>query len=209
VPNRREFLAISLASSALPIVAGERREGASCLENSNIERVRSGAVIVEMTSPLALAFRAEAVKLGLPAHGIHDDITDLWYHHLDRQWSTAPGTLAGITLSTSLFCLETFARDYGMRVWFRAIHKNRPDGRTGYVLSGDEPLVEQAAALYGECDGGWAAAFARFTTAVPLAKSGKFQQKIMETAALLDEEPGPMVSWIIAPRLREQSGPIS
>jgi len=131
VPNRREFLAISLASS-LPIIAGERREG---------ERVPSGAVVVELTSPLALAFRAEAIKLGLPAHGIHDDITDLWYHHLDRQWSSAPATVAGITLSTSLFCLETFARDYGMRVWFRAIHKTKPDGR-------------------------WTAAFAKFVTAV-------------------------------------------
>lgn len=162
-----------------------------------------------MTSPLALAFRAEAIKRGLPAHGIHDDITDLWYHHLDRQWRTAPATLAGITLSTSLFCLEMFARDYGMRVWFGAIHKNRPDGRTEHVLSGDERLVERAAALYGECDGGWAAAFASFATAVPLVKSGKFQQKIVENAALSSKEPGPMVSWIIGPRPRNQSGPIS
>jgi hypothetical protein len=192
---------MSLASSALPSVAGER--------NNNTEGVRSGAVIVEMTSPLALSFRAEAVKLGLPAHGIHDDITDLWYHNLDRQWNTAPATLAGITFSTSLFCLETFARDYGMRVWFRALHKNRPDGRAEHTLSGDERLVEQAAALYGGCDGEWGRAFASFATAVPLVKSGKFQQKIVETAALPSEEPGPMVSWIIAPRVRNQSDPIS
>jgi hypothetical protein len=141
-------------------------------------------VIIELTSPLALAFRAEAVKLGLPAHGIHDDITDLWYHHLDHQWSSSPAMLAGITLSTSLFCLETFARDYGMRVWFRAIHKNRPDAA-------------------------WAAAFARFATAVPLGEPGTFQEKLVETAELPSEEPGPMVSWIIAPRRRNQSGPIS
>jgi hypothetical protein len=186
-------------------MAAERREGAPSLDNSKSPCVRSGAVIFEITSPLALGFRAEAVKWGLPAHGIHDDITDLWYHHLDRQWRTAPATLAGITLSTSLFCLETFARDYGMRVWFRAIHENRPDGRAEYVLSGDERLVQQAAAL----DGGWAAAFARFAAAVPLVEPGKFQQKIVETPAAPSEEPGPMVSWIIGPRLRNQSGPIS
>jgi hypothetical protein len=162
-----------------------------------------------MTSPLALAFRTEAVKWGLPAHGIHDDITGLWYHHLDCEWRTAPATLAGITLSTSLFCLETFARDYGMRVWFRAVHKNRPDGRAEYVLSGNERLVEPAAALYGECDGGWARAFARFAAAVPLLEPGKFQQEIVETAAFPHEEPGPMVSWIIAPRLRDRPGFIS
>ena len=205
MPNRREFLAMSLATSALPTMAGERGEGAPRLESNNYPRVRSGAVIFEMTSPLALAFRAEAVKWGLPAHGIHDDITDLWYHHFDRRWRTEPATLAGITLSTSLFCLETFARDYRMRVWFRAIHENRPDGRAENVLSGDERLVQQAAAL----DGGWAAAFARFAAAVSLVKSGKFQQKIVETAALPSEEPGPMVSWIIAPRRGLHSGPIS
>lgn len=197
MPNRREFLAISLASSALPIMADE--------QNSNAERVRSGAVIVEMTSPLALAFRAEAIKWGLPVHGIHDDITDLWYHNLDRQWRSSPVTLAGITLSTSLFCLETFARDYGMCIWFRAIHRNRPDGGAEYVLSGNARLVEEAAAL----DRAWAGAFARFATAVPLVEPGKFQQKIVETAPVPFEEPGPMVSWIIALRLINQSGPIS
>jgi hypothetical protein len=197
VPNRREFLAISLASSALPMIAGE--------QNSNVPRVRMGSVVVEMTSPLALAFRLEAVKWGLPAHGIYDDITDLWYHNLDRQWRTDPVALAGITLSTSLFCLETFARDCGMRVRFRAIHTNRPDGRGESVLSGDERLVEEAAAL----DAGWAGAFARFATAAPLVEPRKSQERTVETAPLLPEEPGPMVSWIIAPRLSNQSGPIS
>jgi len=209
VPNRREFVALGLASSAWPILAGERRGGAPSLESGNAERVQSGAVIVEMTSPLALAFRAEAAKLGLPAYGIHDDITDLWYHQLDRQWSTAPAMLAGITLSTSLFCLETFARDYGMRLWFRAIHKTKPDGRAEHVLSGDERLVEQAAALCGGCDGEWSRAFARFVTAVPRVESGKSRQEIVGTAAILAEEPGPMVSWVIAPRLRHQSGAVS
>ena len=134
MPNRREFLAISLASSALPILAGEQGEGTPYLEANNTASVRSGLVVIEMTSPLALAFRAEAVEQGLETHGIQDDITDLWYHHLDRQWRTEPATLAGITLSTSLFCLETFARDHGMRVWFRAIHNE-----TERVMSGDEP----------------------------------------------------------------------
>jgi hypothetical protein len=165
VRNRREFLQISLASSALPLVAGEQRE-----------RVRVRGVVVEMSSPLALAFRAAAVELGLEAHGINDDVTDLWYHKLDRQWRTAPAALAGITLSTSLFCLETFARDYGMRVWFRALHDKTADGRE------------------------WGPAFARFAAAVPLAESSELPQKIMETATLPAEEPGPMVSWIIAPR---------
>jgi hypothetical protein len=205
VPNRREFIALSLASSALPILADERTEDAPYLESRDAGRARCSAVIVEMTSPLALAFRAEAVELGLEVHGIHDDITDLWYHKLDRQWKSAPATLAGITLSTSLFCLETFARDYGMRVWFRALHNKTANGQAERLMSGDERLVEQAAVLDGE----WAGSFARFATIVPLSKSVKFQQKVVETAALQSEELTHMISWIIAPRLRNQSGIIS
>ena len=200
--NRREFLQISLASSALPLIAGEQRE-ASFHDRINREPLHD--VIVEMSSPLALAFRAAAVELGLEAHGIHDDITDLWYNKLDRQWRSTPTTLAGITFSTSLFCLDMFARDYGMCVRFQALHNETANGRAQHVISGCGHLVEQAAALDGE----WGPAFARFATAVPLAKSSEVQQKIVETAVLLSEEPGPMVSWIIAPRLRNQSGPIS
>jgi hypothetical protein len=200
--NRREFLQMSLVSSALPLIAGEPRE--TSFYNS-VEAVRVHGVVVEMSSPLALAFRAAAVELGLEAHGIQDDITDLWYHKLDRQWRSTPTTLAGVTLSTSLFCLETFARDYGMRVWFRALHNRTASGQAERVMSGDERLVEQAAVLDGE----WADAFAGFATAVPLSKPGKFQQKIVETAVLQSEEPDHMVSWIIAPRLRNQSEVIS
>jgi hypothetical protein len=136
VRNRREFLQISLASSALPLIAGElageESETSFC---NRIERLRVHEVIVEMSSPLALAFRAEAVELGLDAHGIHDDITDLWYHKLDRQWRNSPTTLAGITLKSSLFCLETLARDYGMRVRFRALHdKTEPGPMVSWII---------------------------------------------------------------------------
>jgi hypothetical protein len=199
VRNRREFLQIGLA---LPLIAGEPSE--TSFYNS-VEAVRVHGVVVEMSSPLALAFRAAAVELGLEAHGIQDDITDLWYHKLDRQWRSTSTTLAGVTLSTSLFCLETFARDYGMRVWFRALHNRTANGQAERVMSGDERLVEQTAVPDGE----WPGAFARFATAVPLSKLGKFQHKIVETAALQSEEPDHMVSWIIAPQLRNQSDVIS
>ncbi len=118
---------MSLAASALPAIVAARPE--SVAPSSDTE-VGAGCshVIVETMSPMALAFGEEAVRLGLEPHGIKDDITDLWCHTLDLQWKRGPATLAGITLSTSLFCLETLARDYGMRVWFKAIHNCLPGG---------------------------------------------------------------------------------
>jgi hypothetical protein len=44
---------------------------------------------------------------------------------------------------------------------------------------------------------------------VPLSMPGKFQQKIVETVALQSDEPNHMVSWIIAPQLRNQSDVVS
>ena len=138
--NRREFLQIGLASSALPLIAGERGETSFY---DSVERLGVHEVVVEMSSPLALAFRAEAVELGLAAHGIHDDITDLWYHKLDRQWSSAPAALAGITFPTSLFCLEMLARDFGMRVRFRALHdKAEPGPVVSWIIAPRNSLTE-------------------------------------------------------------------
>src|SRR5438045_1963620 len=103
--NRREFLQMSLVASALPSLAvpsfGRQRQ----------EPLQAWGVVAETTSPLGTAFRSEATALGLPVHEIRDDITDLWYHELSLRWKEAPAVLAGVTLSTSLFCLETLARD--------------------------------------------------------------------------------------------------
>ena len=104
--------------------------------------------------------------------------------------------LAGVTLSTSLFCLETLARDHGMRVRFRASHNHLPNGQVEHVVSGPDWMVEQAAAF----SGGWASGFAKMAAA-PLLNSGEFQKKFVEPARVRSAEPGPMVSWIIAPRI--------
>jgi len=194
--NRREFLQMSLAASALPAIVAARPENAAPSSN---EGVGSSHVIVETMSPLALAFGEEAVRLGLKPHRIKDDITDLWFHTLDLQWKRGPATLAGITLSTSLFCLETLARDYGMRVWFKAIHNCLAGGGFEHFLVGPDSLVRQAAAFGGQ----WSVGFAGMAASLPPLDSSKWLEKTLESART--REPGPMVSWIIAPWPRIQS----
>ena len=203
--NRREFLQMSLAVSALPVLAADRLEDTSLHRNGNEGLLEAPDLIVEMTSPLAMSFREEAARLGFQPYSIHDDITDLWYHYLDLKWKQAPRTVVGLTLSTSLFCLETLARDYGMRVWFRAIHTGLGNGRVEHAVSGPDRMVEQAAAF----DEDWPTAFARFAAALPPIDSSKSQKRIVGSAKTRSEEPGPMVSWIIAPRIKNQTGRIS
>jgi hypothetical protein len=169
------------------------------------ERVRPSSVIVEGTSPLALAFRDEAARLGLRVHEIRDDITDLWYHEFSLRWREAPAVVAGVTLSTSLFCLETLAHDHGMRVWFRAAHNCLLKGYVEHVVSGPDHMVQQAADFGPD----WAVEFARLASALPLAASPKSEKRIVEPVGARSVEPGPMVSWIIAPRLMTQPADVS
>jgi len=190
--NRREFLQMSLAASALPAMVAARPENAAASLDKGAGRSH---LIVETMSPLAQAFGDEAIRLGLEPHRIKDDITDLWYHTLHPQWKRGPATLAGITLSTSLFCLETLARDYGMRVWFKAIHNRLPNGEVQHFLSGPENLVRQAAPFAGQ----WSVGFAGMAANLPSLDSSQWLEKTLESAART-REPGPMVSWIIAPR---------
>src|ERR1700730_17799049 len=98
--NRRQFMQISLAASVLPVLAAQG------VAPKRPEREPAWGVVAEAASPLATLFRVEASRLGLPVWEIHDDITDLWYQELWLRWKQAPHILAGVTLSTSLFCLE-------------------------------------------------------------------------------------------------------
>ena len=186
---------MSLAATALPVLAvpavPPNRQGGKPV----------GGVVVEAASPLASVFRAEADRLGLRVWEIHDDITDLWYRELSLRWKEAPLVLGGVTLSTSLFCLETLARDHQMRVCFRADHNRVRGGAVEHVITGTSQMVEQASTLSED----WGASFAQLAADLPLYESKLDRRKIVTQASPKSAEPGPMVSWIIAPRTQRRS----
>jgi hypothetical protein len=196
--NRREFLQMTLAASSLPAFAAPENQPASAARPAR--RVRVDDVIVESTSPMAIAFGNEATRFGFEVRGIADDVTDLWYHHLFVRWNGGQAVVAGLTLSTSLFCLETLANDYGMRLWFRADHTTLPNGQGQCEISGARRLVELAAAFSGD----WVCGFAGLLAALPPWEPGKSYANIVDPASDRVWDPGPMVSWIIAPRLVAQ-----
>jgi hypothetical protein len=188
--NRREFMQMSLAASVLPVLA------APGVAPKPHDREAAWGVVVEAASPLAALFRVEASRLGLPVWEIHDDITDLWNQELWLRWKQGPHILAGVTLSTSLFCLETLARDHQMRVWFRAEHHRLRSGGVEHVVSGTPRMVEEVSML-GE---NWGVGFARFAAALPISGSQQVERRVLTRASPESTEPDPMVSWIIAPR---------
>jgi hypothetical protein len=198
--NRREFLQMTLAASALPAFAAQENEPSSSLRIPQPGRVRVDDVIVESTSPMALAFGDEAARLGFAVSAVTDDVTDLWYHYLSARWEPGPAVVAGVTLSTSLFCLETLANDRGMRLWFRSDHVAMANGQTRYEMSGARQLVERAAAFGRD----WGCEFASLLAQLPPWHPEKSQADVVDAAPDKVWNPAPLVSWIIAPRLVDQ-----
>jgi len=116
--NRREFIQAGLAASMMPILATARE----ILPQPTLSGFPFYKVIFDHRFPESVEFGSEMEKLGATVHGIHGDITDLWFHDLDQRWKQGPAPIAGMTAHGPLFCLERLAWDRGMRVLSRIDH---------------------------------------------------------------------------------------
>jgi len=65
-------------------------------------------------------FARTAAARGWPVRAIQGDVTRVWFDELDLRWRAGPAAIAGVTVPVSLFCLETLARDRGLRLAARA-----------------------------------------------------------------------------------------
>ena len=72
------------------------------------------------------SFAAAARRFGHAPLAFYGDITALWYDDLRPHWAAGGGSIAGMTTSTSLFCLEQLAKDHWRRVTFRIDHGLTP-----------------------------------------------------------------------------------
>jgi hypothetical protein len=118
--SRREFLQAGIAASLLPAVVsatGSASKGSEAPASFY-------KVIFDERFPASVAFGAEWKARGAAVHAIRGDITDLWFHDLDRQWKQQPVPIAGLTAHGPLFCLERIAWDHGMRVVSRIEQKS-------------------------------------------------------------------------------------
>jgi hypothetical protein len=62
------------------------------------------------------------------------DVTQVWLQHIGPAWKRQPLTVTGLTARPALFCLEQFARDYGLRVVYHGEHIVHVEGRTEHRL---------------------------------------------------------------------------
>jgi len=139
---------------------------------------------------------------GAPLRVICDaDITELWLREIQPAWKRRPVALAGLTGSSTLFCLEQLAWAHGMRVAFHAEHVILPSRETQHRVHWRDPSLtaidERALADAGE---DWSSriadVFASYDRGLPITAAGPscagLEPPIPRGASLL-------TSWINAP----------
>ena len=195
--NRREFLQIGITASAWPLASGAVR--AAVAESSESSCVPLYKVIYDQRLAASREFANRSRQLGLATHAIEGDMTKFWYDDLYHQWKQGPMAIAGLTTHGPLFCFEQLARDFGVRVVFRAEHRPGADHRIAHELNGPLTMLDESLALNGD-NRRWGACMADVVAQCPEGRN-----EIATVAALTTEaaqEFGPDVealyTWVIA-----------
>jgi hypothetical protein len=152
------------------------------------------AVLVDVGTDLAV----QVAPLRIVSDG---EITELWLREIQPTWKRQPVALAGLTGSSTLFCLEQLAWAHGMRVAFHAEHVVLPSRRVVHTVHWRDPsLVAMDERALTDAGAGWRACiadvFASYDSALPITAVGPtcagLEPAIPQGGSLL-------ASWIIAP----------
>jgi len=123
--DRRQFLTLGLAASALPLALPRALSAAAPTPAAAaIESLPVYKVLYDIRFPASVAFARRAAARGIAVHAMEGDMTQFWYDDLYHRWRQGPAAIAGLTAYGALFCLERLAWDQRMRVVHRAEHAN-------------------------------------------------------------------------------------
>jgi hypothetical protein len=201
--NRREFLQIGIAASALPLAAQAARasEPLGWLGPSAAPAVPLYTAVYDLRFAPSVAFARRAEALGVAVHAIEGDMTRLWYDDLYHRWRNGAVAIAGLTAHGPMFCLERLAWDQGMRVVFRAEHAPLQVGTLEHRVEGPVAMLDDARGA--AADRSWGARFADLVTRCP---SGRAELDSFAACGPADgavaADAEPLYTWVIAPARR-------
>jgi hypothetical protein len=198
--NRRQFLQIGIAASALPFATQAARAAGVETRADRIDTLELYKVVYDKRFPESAAFARHATKLGVPTHAIEGDMTKLWYDDLFHRWARAPVAIAGLTAHGALFCLERLAWDQRMRVVFRAEH--RPNGSSvDHEISGPASMLVDACGAVARAD--WSERMADIVAQCPSGRVEIASRSVTSGAAAdAVQREESLYSWVIAPAHR-------
>jgi hypothetical protein len=192
--DRRAFIRTSLSLPAATVVAGSLRWidiHAMTAPTLQLERFLYDVRFAE-----SYDVARTIAQSGIETSGFADDLMALWYDDLDLRWKEAPMTLGGITMPESVFVLETFALDRGMRVIYRGEHAPASNGSMTHTLAGPTGMLEAMSHARGE----WTERLAEAITQCPADTDDRSELSFATQTDALSLRDVPLISWIIAPR---------
>jgi len=191
--KRREFLQAGIA--AIPLIGVGLPSSSFAAERPSLPIYKT---IFDERFPSSVAFAGEMRRLGSPVHAIRADVTQVWFNDLYYRWRESPIAIAGMTTNRSLFCLDEFARDSGLRVVYHSDHRFLADGTVQHEVFGPDG-VEQAARLK-DSGAHWGAEAANLIASFLNASRAGFRPIRKSADPLISaNDPQPLVSWVIAP----------
>jgi hypothetical protein len=155
----------------------------------------------------SVEFGRELARLGAAAYSMRGDVTDVWYSRLYPLWKVGGATVAGLTASGVLFCLERLAWDHNLRVVYRGSHQPVAADRIQHAMLGRSDwsaLVQDDARGITPWPAAVAASIAGMESPCPAVPTGRALQPVCSTALRGPGRPTDslLVSWVIAPPAR-------
>ena len=199
--SRREFLE-HIGWTSVPLAFGAFAIGLPSVSVAMPDApISLHAVLIDAAYPQARNLGARLARRGATVHLDSGEITGLWLREIQPAWKQRPVALAGLTSSSTLFCLEQLAWSHGLRVVFHAEHMVLPSQETLHSLHTRDialaPVNERALATAGA---NWndriGDVFESYNRNLPVTAAGPScagLEPAMPSGASL------LTSWIIAP----------
>ncbi len=154
-------------------------------------------VVYDLRYREAARFGEHARVLGLTAHAVRTDVTDIWLSTLAPAWRRRPdaGVVMGLSGFDVLFCLEMMAHDHRHRVVYRAHHRVTVDGATLH-----EPVLPQDALTAALPPTQWGAVQAtRLLRQLESSPKRSDAERCRATGLSASLTHADLISWVIAP----------
>lgn len=197
--NRRRFLQIGVAATALPLAS--RAAHAAGVDLGRGDSVPLHVIVYDTRFGDSVEFARRCEALGFRTRPIAGDMTKLWYDELYHLWQRGPAAIAGLTAHGPLFCFDQLGRDRGMRVVFRGAHRPAAGG-TVHAFSGPATMLAEALEVEREARS-FGVLMADVVAHCPAGRSeistaGAGTRSALEPTG--DDDA--LYSWVIAPAVR-------
>jgi hypothetical protein len=190
--SRRRFIQ---AGAAISLIGSVGSAAAQTLA-STVRSQPFHTVFYDANHPAASAFAAAARSKMSRVEAMGETLSRALWGQLDDFWKKGGGVIAGMTDAQAAYCVETLARNKGMRAYFRMVHT--PQADHGYCHRADV-AIERHGVVVAADQSDWGERVFDLMQDIDLATAQPVPP--LQYAPMIHcERFGPaLISWVIAP----------